>query len=134
MLKNICFSIWAEKKETMSVIYQKIINVNFIRTWAKIFFHHHPLPKSALLFLTHAILFFTYIILSSSFTLSFPSLSWPKSSLSRTSLSVSELVSLFVCSLTPPKRGTPTSWNFERWFPLGLGRFKAKKHLDLSNC
>ena len=37
--------------------------------------------------------------------------------------SVSEWVSVFVCSLTPPKRRTPTSWNFEGWFPLGWRRF-----------
>ena len=32
---------------------------------------------------------------------------------------VSEWVSVFVCSLTPPKRRTPATWNFEGWSPLG---------------
>ena len=40
-----------------------------------------------------------------------------------TSLSVSLSVCLFGCSLTPPKWRTPTSWNFEGWFPLGWRRF-----------
>ena len=36
---------------------------------------------------------------------------------------VNEWVSVFVCSLTPPKRQTPARWNIEWWFLLGLGRF-----------
>ena len=39
------------------------------------------------------------------------------------SLSVSEWVCLFVCSLTSPKRWTPASWNFEGWFPSGCKIF-----------
>ena len=35
-------------------------------------------------------------------------------------------VCLFVCSLTPPKRLTLMSWNFEGWFPWGADG-KAKK-------
>ena len=35
-------------------------------------------------------------------------------------------VCLFVCSLTPPKRGTPASWNFEGWFPLNKEGFRLK--------
>ena len=37
-----------------------------------------------------------------------------------------QLVCLFVCSLTPPKRLTLMSWNFEGWFPWGADG-KAKK-------
>ena len=33
--------------------------------------------------------------------------------------SISLSVSVFGCSLPPPKRRTPASWNFEGWFLLG---------------
>ena len=36
---------------------------------------------------------------------------------------VSLSVCLFGLSLTPPKRRTPVSWNFEGWFPLVWRRF-----------
>ena len=44
---------------------------------------------------------------------------------------VSECVCLFVCSLTPPKRRTPASWEM---IPLGIGKvLRLKKHPDSSN-
>ena len=33
----------------------------------------------------------------------------------------------FVCSLTPPKLQNPTSWNFERWFPLRLRNIRIRR-------